>query len=519
MVRVVIYARVSTEEQHQKEALVKQVDELVNFVSQQKDWVLVHKYVDEGKSGTTSVGRKEYNKLYAALETDKFDVVVVKDESRLMRNQLDWQLFKYRLITNDKRLYFYRQGEYFTTKNDLVMDINVAVAAQYSRDQSNKIALAAKYAQERGTIYGNSRIYGYVKDKARLVIDEKEAEVVRLIFKLYIEGYGFRTIQGILTEKGIYSSTGTPFSLSTMKRMIKQEKYCGVIVSHKTKTDFDKKTVTTLPPDEWIKIYDEERCPPIISREIFDKANAILAERCQANGAEEAKKRGAFQGNNYPLSGKIYCGKCGKVFWHEHYLTKTNKLPRNIWQCSKYKAYGVVNGCSNRKLDDAKIMVMLREILCEILHNDDAKAVLDIVISTTDDTQKDIGKRVRDLRSRLQRLEKRKETLVLNLSDGVIDKEEFLIAKQQTLDDISRLNLEIVEAEKQVEVKGVDVFEKIKDFLKLSIDNPDLIGDNILKDVINKIVVTDNNIDVYLQGSQKISIDYESACVTDTGQI
>ena len=427
-----------------------------------------------------------------------------------MRNSYDWQIFKNNLIKNDKQLFFFMENRYYTPDNDLLHNIKVAVAEEYSKELSRKINTAAHYAQKNGTIYGNSRIYGYKKDNAKLIIDEEEAEVVRLVFSLYIQGKGFRAIQNVLSEKGIYSSTGTPFSLSTMKRMIKQEKYCGVIVSHKTQTDFYKKRVDVLPEDEWIKIFDPERCPPILSRDVFDKANAILAERCQENGAEEAKKRGAFQGNNYPLSGKIYCGKCGKVFWHEHYLTKTNKLPRNIWQCSTYKAYGVKNGCSNRKLDDAKIMLMLRQILCEMIHNDDVKAVVSMVAGINNNDNNDNGKRVRDLKAKLVRLEKRKDNLIISLTDGIINKEEFTKAKQQTLDDISRTTLQIIEAEKEAEGSVNNDYQKIKDFLDLAIDNPSQIGDNVIKDIIYKIIVDNDNISVYM-------LNRKYPYVTDTG--
>lgn len=508
MKRVVIYARVSTDEQQQLDALDRQVQELTEFVESNKEWVLIKKYVDEGKSGTTSTGRSDYNKLCADLVKGKFDLIVVKDESRLMRNSYDWQIFKNNLIKNDKQLFFFMENRYYTPDNDLLHNIKVAVAEEYSKELSRKINTAAHYAQKNGTIYGNSRIYGYKKDKAKLVIDEEEAEVVRLVFELYIQGKGFRAIQNVLTEKGIYSSTGTPFSLTTMKRMLKQEKYCGVIVSHKTQTDFYKKRVDVLPEDEWVKIFDPERCPPILSREVFDKANDLLKQRCQENGAEEAKKRGAFKGNNYPLSGKIYCGKCGKVYWHEHYITKVNALERNIWQCSSYKAYGIKNGCSNRKLDDAKIMLMLRQILCEMIHNDDVKSVVDMVANINDNANNDNGKRVRDLKAKLTRLEKRKENLVISLTDGVIDKEEFLKAKQQTIEDISRLTLEIIEAEKEVEGNVTNNFQKIKDFLDLSIDNPSQIGDNVIKDIIDKIVVDNDNISVYMVTTKYPSVTY-----------
>lgn len=525
MKRVVIYARVSTEERQQIDALERQIAELTDFVKNNNEWVLTHKYIDEGKSGTTDERRNAYKRLYGDLLTDKFDIVVVKDESRLMRSSLHWQLFKDRLIKNDKLLYFYLERKYFEIKDNLMHDIKVAFAEQYSRDLSTKINNASHHAQKNGTIYGNSRIYGYTKDNGKLIIDEEEAEIVRLIFNLYISGMGFRLIQQELMKRNIYSTTGTPFSLTTMKRIIKQEKYKGVIVSHKTHTDFDKKKVYNLPEEEWVKIYDNERCPAIVATEVWDKANELLKQRCVENGAEDAKKRGAFQGNNYPLSGKIYCAKCGKPYWHEHYVTKVNHLPRDLWQCSTYKAYGVERGCHNQKLMDAKLKELLAEVLHDMQRDSDVKAVVSMVAKTVNNTSNKGIERVKSLKAKISKLEQRKDMLILNLTDGIITREEFAKAKQRTIDDIAVANKELVDIMHNIEgSEDNNRISKIQDFLSTTFDNASEIDDNVLKDVVDRIVVDDKNIDVYLKCyiHQQYLYDVENKeflCVSSSGQI
>lgn len=522
MKRVVIYCRVSTEEEHQLNALERQIEELTDFVNEKEEWLLVDKYVDRGKSGTTTAGRYQYNKLYADMLTDKFDVICVKDNSRLARNSLDWLLFRDRLIKQGKQLYLYLKGEYFTMRDALMNDIEAAIAAQYSRELSTKILHAAKKAQEQGTIYGNSLMYGYRKDKGKLIVDEQEAEVVRLIFDLYLQGNGFRKIQNILMERGIYSNTGTPFSMSTMKRMIRNEKYKGVIVSHKTYSDFDKKTTTPLPESEWVKIYDPLACPPIVSADVFDKAVAMLESRRQENGAEEAKKRGAFQGNVYPLSGKLMCANCGKTYWHEHYITTTNHLERNIWQCATYKAHGA-KACKNRNLRDDILMPMIREVLFELIGNDDVKAVLDMIEQEDNTEKRDYAKDIRLLESKIQRLEKRKENLTLNLADGIINREDYQKAKQQTIDDISRVMADIADLRKQQEGTNSDKFKAIRDFLNASFQGPDDITDDVIKDIVDKIAVNDVILDVYIKTGMRKELLYsipknKCASVSDTGQ-
>lgn len=97
MLRAVIYARCSTEEESQKDALVKQVAEAKECVMK-NGWLLVDSYV-ESRSGTTTKGRKEYNRLFDDMTQDKFDIIVIKSQDRLMRNTKDWYLFVDRLTT------------------------------------------------------------------------------------------------------------------------------------------------------------------------------------------------------------------------------------------------------------------------------------------------------------------------------------------------------------------------------------------------------------------------------------
>lgn len=519
MKRVVIYCRVSTEEEHQLNALERQIEELTDFVSEQEGWVLIDRYIDRGKSGTSSKKRREYMRLFDDLQGDKFDIVVIKDQSRLMRNCLDWCLFVDRLVRNDKRLYFYLRRAYFESTDETLCGIEALLAAQYSKDLSVKILNASHKAQKKGVIYGNSNIYGYVKDKGRLVVNEDEARVVRLIFELYIAGNGFRVIQGMLMEKGIMSSTGTPFSLSTMKRMIRQEKYAGVIVSHKTYTDFNKKTVVQRPESEWVRIYDPKNCPPIVSREVFDRANEILQARCIENGADEGKKRGAFKGNTYTLSGKIKCGKCGATYYHEHYLTAKNKYHRNIWQCGRYKAYGKIRGCYNRKLQDEELLNVIRVLLYNMVNDDDVKAVVGMIADEEKTEKRDYEGDIRRLRAQLERYERRKENLVLSMSDGIITRDEYVVAKKATDADIIRVSTELVGLEQEKGAEGIDKLQGIKDFLK-SIDKFEDIDDNVIKDIVDEIVVTDDIIDINLRtGYSKEYSFLKSASVTEDRQI
>lgn len=521
MLKVVFYSRVSTDEEKQLNALDKQIQELTDYIHSQKDWVLVDKYIDEGISGTTSKGRYEYNRLYNDLLTDKFNIVVIKDQSRLMRNVLDWYLFLDRVLKNGKQIFMYLDHSFYTPDNAFILGIKAMMAEDYSRDLSKKIRSAAQRSQKNGTVYGNNRMLGYKQEGGKLTIIEEEAEIVRQVFEWYIQGDGFRVIQQKLLDKGIMSTTGTPFSLSTLKRMIKQEKYKGLLVSGKRRKNFETKQMVDVPESEWVII--PNGVPAIVSEEVWDKANQCLKERCVENGIEYAKKRGTFQSNLYPLSGKIYCGKCGKPYWHDNYLTKVNKLPRSVWQCSTYKAYGVKSdrGCQNRILQNDVIMGKLKEILFSTYSTSSVKETLDILKDTlqtnTINPQTALDKNTK--------LIKRRDKLLEMLLDEVITKDEYTQKKNELdlqIEANNRHYEELLEQSKN-QVSVEDRLNVIEQFLSSEFNSPDDIDDETVKNLVDKIIVTDDIIDVYLKNGDKTRknmnmSNQNNLCVTEMGQ-
>ena len=131
MDKVVYYERVSTEEKDQVLALERQTNELEEYINSQIEWDLVDKYVDKGKSGTSEYGRKQYQRLFEDLETDKFNIVVIKDMSRLNRDTLNWYKFIDRLVKNEKELFFYDDKTYYRPDDALLIGVRALIAAQF----------------------------------------------------------------------------------------------------------------------------------------------------------------------------------------------------------------------------------------------------------------------------------------------------------------------------------------------------------------------------------------------------
>ena len=121
MTRAVIYCRCSTEEESQRDALVRQAAEAEECV-RRLNWFLEDKYI-ESRSGTSTKGREQYRRLFEDLLKDKFDIVVIKSQDRLMRNTKDWYLFADRLVTCKKRLYLYLEKRFYSADDALITGI------------------------------------------------------------------------------------------------------------------------------------------------------------------------------------------------------------------------------------------------------------------------------------------------------------------------------------------------------------------------------------------------------------
>lgn len=208
MLRAVIYARCSTEEESQKDALVKQVAEAKECVMK-NGWLLVDAYI-ESRSGTTTKGRKEYNRLFEDMMQEKFDIIVIKSQDRLMRNTKDWCLFVDRLTTQRKKLYMYIEHKFYSADDALITGIKAILAEDYSRELSKKINNAHRGRQKHnGNVILTSNVYGLKKLPDKSVVLIEEAKVKERMYLLCAEGYVRRTIATILKNEGVLKSSTT----------------------------------------------------------------------------------------------------------------------------------------------------------------------------------------------------------------------------------------------------------------------------------------------------------------------
>lgn len=449
MLRAVIYARCSTEEESQKDALVKQVEEAQTCVKSM-GWMLVDSYI-ESRSGTTRKGRSEYNRLYDDMGANKFDIIVIKSQDRLMRNVTDWYQFLDKLVATGLKLYIYIEGKFYTTDDALITGIKAILAEEYSRELSKKINNAHKHRQNNnGTVIINNRAYGFkkLKDKS-VVLDEEEAAVKRRIFELAAAGFGSRTISTILKNEGITNRNGNSFNSTSILRMIHNPINMGTVVMNRKHYDFDSKQTYRVPEEEQY-IY-KDKVPATVSEELWQAANDQIARRVSLKQKRVSEERvGKYSGVTM-LSGKIFCGSCGSTYYRRCRRKYKDGTLVHFWACKRYFEEGrnegndrpqirkakleKIDGCDNVHLDENAFLSLLETVLKEHYLVDkesiikDMLSVLKVVLK-----KKDTEKETMKLQKAKQRIESQMMELVDKLLNHVISDNVYQL-KHKELDD------------------------------------------------------------------------------------
>ena len=305
--RVTSYARVSTDKDEQLHSLSAQIRYYNEFIRRNPQWIFVEGYIDEGISGTTVVKRENFQRMIQDAQLGHFDFIVTKEISRFSRSTLDSIKYTQELLQCGVGVLF--ESDNINTlmpDAELRLTIMSSIAQDEVRKTSERVKFGFKRAIENGVVLGNDRIWGYEKEKGKLVVKEEEAKIVRMIFDLYAnERMGIRTIANYLSSHGYKNTKGNNFSFSTIRGILCNPKYKGYYCGRKSsKIDYKLKTVKHFPEDEWVMYKDEENVPPIVSEELWDKANLILSKRSAKQSAED---KSGYQ-NRYPYSGKIICG-------------------------------------------------------------------------------------------------------------------------------------------------------------------------------------------------------------------
>lgn len=490
--RAVFYARVSTEEEKQLNAIEKQIEENREVIKE-KGWILIDEYIDKGITGTQAKKRNEYLRLLEDIKKDKFDIIVAKDQTRLQRNTMDWYIFLNDIVQNQKKLYLYLENTFFDPKDKFIFGIKAMMAEEYSRDLSKKGNVAKKRRQEKGKPIITNRTWGYKNINGEISIDEKEVEIILKIYQLFADGYGGRVVARILREDGVRNRNGKTLSENTIREIVKNPLYKGVVVMNKEHFDFEAKMIIKNPESEWV--YREGLVPQIVSDELWESANRQLSGR---KTTDRKHNVGINKGNTL-LSSKIICGECGSKYWR-------NKRQQGIyWYCSEGIRSGKVREktgmkCVSLNLKENEVLDLIEHVGNRLISSERKEEVLSNAIRKIYAGLSDINSEesLEDIQTQKEKLNRRKDALMDYLLDGTITRADYSAKTDAIIEQIAVLDKKEVEIQKGMEENG-ELFERLNKVRELFKDKKENgIEVPLMCSHIEQIKVYENRLDIYL---------------------
>ena len=501
--RVAAYCRVSTDNEDQANSFESQQRYFRQYIERNPDWELYAIFADEGISGTNTKKRKEFNRMIECAKNGDFDLIITKEISRFARNTLD-SIFYTRDLKKHGVGVIFLNDNINTLDGDaeLRLAIMSSIAQEESRKTSERVKWGQKRQMEQGVVFGRSMLGYDVKD-GKMTINEDGAKIVRLIFRKFVaEGKGTHVIARELREEGISPMRVKEWSNTVILRVIRNEKYCGDLVQKKTYTpDFlshEKKY--NRGQEEFVIIKDHHE--PIISRELFDKANRILDAKSLS---QEGK---AKHSNRYPFSGKIKCGRCGASYV-ARYKTRKDGSRYKAWRCYEAANHGRPHidkagnqvGCSGESIRNEDAIYLLYLVCRELKIN--RQKVVDNLTKTIDAVMRiDLtGTSTSALSEKIEEAKKKRTGLIDLYTSGDIDKTEFTALRAKYDEDIEKLKstMEGIEQQQTMILKQQELMADIKNAIDELINGIQY-EDEYYTQILDKMVINDkNHIDVYLK--------------------
>lgn len=504
MFRTVGYVRLSKEDYDlgkfdESESIVNQKKFIKDFVTEQ-GWILEKIYVDEDISGSDR-DRPGFNEMILDAYAKKFDIIVVKKQSRFAR---DLELIEKYILNGfaEIGIRFISILDNIDTNNfssgmRKASQINGLVDQWYLEDLSDSIKASFYAKAKRGESICSFAKYGYLKDpekKGHLIVDAEAAGIVHRIFKMYSEGYGETKIANTLNSEGIpnpfaYKKRFTNIKLhneteqssywrpGTISQMLVDETYIGSVVSHRyKKVSYKSKKLVLRPQEEWIIVPNCHEA--IIDMALWEHVQRIKKDKSICSGTN---------GKRHPLAGKVLCSKCqGKM------IRSGSDNGNAYFRCSKRAiTKELCTGSSiNLKQVENAIITQFNIITRKYVDSDyqlDNIPDKNIELVNYLDNEIDISKK------RLSALKKKIQTLYQDRLNEIISLDEYINLKKQMDDETFELSEKIkyLEQEYLDVMNKSDVFDRKKEVLSKYL-NVKLITQDIVDLFIEKVYIYDN---------------------------
>ena len=493
--KVCAYCRVSTDMEEQRTSYLSQINHYSEFIQKNKEWEFAGVYADEGITGTQIKKRDEFIRMIDDCKSGLIDIIIAKSISRFARNTVD-TLNTVRMLRNlDIDVYFEKENIHtLNMDSEMFLTLYSAFAQAESESTSMNVKLGYKAKMKRGEPCGTIACYGFDwnKNTKEMSINEKEAQVIKKIFKLYLNGNGSTVIARKLTEEDIQAPGGGKiWHPGSIKDILRNVKYVGDLcgqrffvedpISHKLLKNRGQKPM----------YYASGHHKAIIDKETFDKVQEIYNSRSikVKNGKQYCEKFSL----RYTFSSMIYCQHCGKTFVRRitKYKNKDGVVHEHVyWVCSA-NLMNKQGSCSKAvSIRDEEIKSLFVSLFNKFLNqtrNDDLiKKIKDIISKDTSEEKiKSINKKIDNCKERIAKL------IDLNINTN-LDNDVFttknnelnqeLIELEASKNDILNSKIHIQKEEKRLKTIEKEL-SRTKTIYRFD--------DDVFKKLISKVIMGD----------------------------
>lgn len=423
-----IYLRVSTDRQAEKDLSLPTQLEACRQFAKKNDLEVVKIFEDAGESARTSDRPAFLEMIDFCLTHSKslnLKAVICWDTSRFARNRYDALLHKKQLEKKGIKALFASQTIGEGPEGELLEGFLELVDEFYSKALSRNIIRGMEENTRRGFFNGAKTPFGYqivkVPDgkgnmKGKLEIDDHDAETVKTIFRLYLEGYGYKALAEELAKRGLQNRNGNPLCTKSVETILGNVAYTGTL--------------------RFRRIFVENAHPPIVSKEVFEAVK--VARQARSPG----RLPGRQQSSPMLFSGLLFCRECGQKLTCERTFKPTKAY--TYYSCSSFKTKRV--SCPVRLRFDADKLdrFLLDQIAERILNDSNIKQILLGLMKLRAELLNQTRSKTMKLRSEINGVQKKIDNLVEAVADGTLPKDLVQGRLQKLREEKERLDLELV---------------------------------------------------------------------------
>ncbi|WP_455543960.1 recombinase family protein [Intestinibacter sp.] len=467
--KVAIYCRVSTTEQAEEGYSIDEQNIKIREYCERLGHEVYNLYEDRGISGKSINNRPGIKQLLKDATENKFDLVIVWKLNRISRKLLD--ILNIVELLNKHNIAFRSLTENFETETPsgkLQLNIMGAIG-EFEREtiaENIKLGMGAKAKAGEwcgGIVLGYDIVEipsdGRKRKNTMLKINEKEAHIVRHIFDLYSQGYGYKAVVNRINKEGYKTKKNNEFAVATVKEILRNPVYIGKI-RYNVRQDWNKKRRNNINPNP---IIAEGKHEPIIDMQTWDKVQVILKER--------SKKHNKIYDSEFPLTGILKCPECGAGMTISRSTSKRKDGTRKVleyYSCGNWKNKGTAVCHSNSIRTEVADKYVLDKIM-ELVNNEDIlRKVVDNINKNKTNKLKPTMEEMERIVSEIEKLGSKKNKNIELFEDGILDKNELSSRVKTINEEIEKLKYREQGLKQEIQmVEGEPIpFEVVKEVTK-----------------------------------------------------